>query len=124
MNLDRELKATLDTFSPVKVAFVARVMESLANPPNADIREHGTWLTGSEEWIEFFGLALSVHHSATWGTEHRKQMIHELGNLLLIRCGCAIATWSDRGVRERFQERLRTSRMADRSSWIEDSQVR
>ena len=60
-----ELKATLDTFSPVKIAFVARVMESLANPPTAEIRERGTWLTGSEEWIEYFGLALSVHHSAT-----------------------------------------------------------
>ena len=40
-------------------------MESLAHPPNADIREHGTWLTGSTEWIEYFGLALSVHHSAS-----------------------------------------------------------
>ena len=60
-----ELKAKLDTFSPVKIGFVARVMDSLANPPRADIREPGTWLTGSEEWIEYFGLALSVHHSAT-----------------------------------------------------------
>lgn len=40
-------------------------MESLANPPSASIRERDTWLTGSEEWIEYFGLALSVHHSAT-----------------------------------------------------------
>ena len=40
-------------------------MDSLANPPSAKIREPGTWLTGSEEWIEYFGLALSVHHSAT-----------------------------------------------------------
>lgn len=64
MTLD-ELKATLDTFSPVKIEFVARVMESLANPPHANIRERGTWLTRSEEWIEYFGLALSVHHSAT-----------------------------------------------------------
>ena len=64
MTLD-ELKTTLDTFSPVKIEFVVRVMESLANPPNADIKESGTWLTGSREWIEYFGLALSVHHSAT-----------------------------------------------------------
>ena len=64
MTLD-ELKATLDTFSPVKIEFVARVMESLANPPNSIIKQHGTWLTGSPEWIEYFGLALSVHHSAT-----------------------------------------------------------
>ena len=60
-----ELKAKLDTFSPVKIEFVARVMESLANPPSAEIKQRGTWLTESEEWIEYFGLALSVHHSAT-----------------------------------------------------------
>ena len=64
MTLD-ELKARLDSFSPVQIEFVARVMESLAHPPNADIREQGTWLTKSSEWIEYFGLALSVHHSAT-----------------------------------------------------------
>ena len=46
-----ELKAKLDTFSPVKIEFVAKVMDSLANPPSAKIREPGTWLTGSEEWI-------------------------------------------------------------------------
>lgn len=60
-----ELKAKLDTFSPVKIEFVAGVMESLANPPSAEIKQRDTWLTGSEEWIEYFGLALSVHHSAT-----------------------------------------------------------
>ncbi len=60
-----ELKAKLDTFSPVKIEFVARVMESLANPPTAEIKKRGTWLTGSADWIEYFGLALSVHHSAT-----------------------------------------------------------
>ena len=60
-----ELKATLDTFSPVKIEFVAKVMESLANPPNASIRSKGTWLTSEPDWIEYFGLALSVHHGAT-----------------------------------------------------------
>ena len=64
MTLD-ELKATLDSFSPVKIEFVARVMESLANPPSANIRSKGTWLTGEADWIEYFGLALSVHHGAT-----------------------------------------------------------
>ena len=61
----KELKATLDSFSPVQIEFVARVMDSLANPPSADIRRAGTWLTGTPEWIEYFGLALSVHHSST-----------------------------------------------------------
>ena len=64
MTLD-ELKATLDSFSPVKIEFVARVMESLANPPSANIRSRGTWLTSEPDWIEYFGLALSVHHGAT-----------------------------------------------------------
>ena len=60
-----ELKAMLDSFSPVKIEFVARVAESLANFPGADIRSTGTWLTSEPDWIEYFGLALSVHHGAT-----------------------------------------------------------
>lgn len=64
MTLD-DLKAKLDAFSPVQIEFVARVVDSLSNPPSLDIREHGTWLTGVPAWIEYFGLALSVHHSAT-----------------------------------------------------------
>lgn len=60
-----ELKATLDSFPPVKIEFVARVMESLANPPSANIRSRGTWLTSEPDWIEYFGLASSVHHGAT-----------------------------------------------------------
>lgn len=64
MTLD-DLKARLDAFSPTQIKFVARVVDSLSRPPNADIREHGTWLTSCNEWIEYFSLALSVHHSAT-----------------------------------------------------------
>ena len=64
MTLDN-LKARLDSFSPVQIKFVATVMDSLSNPPSADIRAQGTWLTGVAAWIEYFGLALSVHHSAT-----------------------------------------------------------
>ena len=64
MTLD-ELKAALDSFSPVKIEFVVRAMESLANPPSANIRSAGTWLTSERDWIEYFGLALSVHHGAT-----------------------------------------------------------
>ena len=60
-----ELKAALDTFSPAKVAFAARVIDALSNPPSVDIRSAGTWLTDSDDWIEYFGLALSVHHGAT-----------------------------------------------------------
>ena len=44
---------------------MARVIESLANPPSVDIRVKGTWLTSEPDWIEYFGLAWSVHHGAT-----------------------------------------------------------
>ena len=64
MTLD-DLRARLDSFSPVQLEFVARVMDSLARPPSVDIRRAGTWLTGSPEWIEYFGLALSLHHSVS-----------------------------------------------------------
>ena len=64
MTLD-ELKAELDRFSQTQIEFVATVVKSLSNPPRTDIREQGTWLTGSPEWVEYFSLALSVHHGAT-----------------------------------------------------------
>ena len=60
-----ELKAELDEFSQAKIEFVATVVRSLSNPPQANIRQRGTWLTGSPEWMEYFSLALSVHHGAT-----------------------------------------------------------
>lgn len=60
-----EIKAKLETFSPAKVKFVANVVSALANPPRARIRQEDTWLTGWPDWIEYFGLALSVHHGTT-----------------------------------------------------------
>lgn len=64
MTLD-ELKAKLDTFSAAKIAFVASVVESLSKPTHANIRSAGTWLTAEPDWVEYFGLALAVHHAAT-----------------------------------------------------------
>lgn len=63
MTLD-ELKAKLDEFSPVKVEFVSRMVDSLSRPPRTDTTGE-TWITASPEWVEYFGLALSVHHGAT-----------------------------------------------------------
>jgi len=60
-----EIKSKLDGLSPVKVSFVAKVIEALSNPPALDVRSVGTWLTDNPEWTEYFGLALSVHHGAT-----------------------------------------------------------
>ena len=62
MTLD-ELKDRLDALSPTGIRFVARMVESLYAPPQARVNEQGTWLTA--DWIEYFGLALSVHHGTT-----------------------------------------------------------
>lgn len=87
MTLD-EIKAALDTFSPAKVAFVAKVVESLAHPPHAEtIRSPGTWLTARADWIEYFGLALSLHHAAT--TEPLKLMSFET----VFRNACEHVGW-------------------------------
>ena len=87
MTLD-DLKARLDEFSPVKVEFVARVVDSLSNPPNARIHAEGTWLTEPGDWIEYFGLALSVHHGAT--TEPLGLMSFET----VFRNACKYMSWS------------------------------
>ena len=60
-----EIKSKLDNLSPVKVSFVAKVIEALANPPALNVRSAGTWLIDNPQWTEYFGLALSVHHGAT-----------------------------------------------------------
>ena len=63
---DREkLKERIDTLSPSAVRFVARMVDSLSSPPTASIGEEATWLTCCPDWIEYFGLSLSVHHGTT-----------------------------------------------------------
>ena len=61
----KELKAKLDQLSPAKVRFVANVVDSLSHPPRASICERGTWITAVPDWIEYFGLVVSVHHGTT-----------------------------------------------------------
>lgn len=60
-----ELKAKLDQLSPAKIRFVENVVDSLSNPPRASICERETWITDVPDWIEYFGLAVSVHHGTT-----------------------------------------------------------
>ncbi len=45
------------------IRFVARLIDSLSCPPRSDVTS--TWITSSPEWVEYFGLAISVHHSNT-----------------------------------------------------------
>lgn len=58
-----DLKKRLDTLSPTGIRFVARMVDSLSVPPVARARSPSSWLP--DEWIEYFGLALSVHHGTT-----------------------------------------------------------
>ena len=60
-----ELKTRLDGLSPAAVRFVARVVEALSAPPRVAAHPQGTWITRCPDWIEYFGLALSVHHGTT-----------------------------------------------------------
>ena len=63
---DREdLKVRIDSLSDTAARFVSRIVDSLSSPPSATTREPGTWISGTPDWIEYFGLALSVHHGTT-----------------------------------------------------------
>ena len=59
-----DLKAELDKLSPVKIEFIARMARSLSNPPQVKTGRE-TWITEFPDWIEYFGVALSVHHGTT-----------------------------------------------------------
>ena len=65
MNDLENLKAKIDGLSPTAIRFVTRMVDSVSSPPKALTGEVATWLSGTPEWIEYFGLALSVHHGAT-----------------------------------------------------------
>ena len=64
---DREaLKRSIDDLSPMRVRFVARMIASLADPPQVQLPEpEPTWITAEPDWIEHFGLMISAHHAIT-----------------------------------------------------------
>ena len=59
-----EFEAGLGEFSPAKVEFVSRMVDSLSRPQQFDIGSE-IWITASPDWVEYFDLSLSVHHGAT-----------------------------------------------------------
>ena len=61
------------------------MVDSLSAPPRAEINEQATWLT--PEWIEYFGLSLSVHHGMT--TEPLAQKSFEI----VFRNACDSVGW-------------------------------
>ena len=64
---DREaLKRNIDGLSQMGVRFVARMVESLADPPRVQFPEpESTWINAEPDWIEYFGLMISAHHGIT-----------------------------------------------------------
>ena len=65
MNDRADLKAKIDGLSETAIRFVARMVDSLSSPPAATTAKPSTWISGTWDWIEYFGLALSVHHGTT-----------------------------------------------------------
>ena len=65
MNDREELKNKIDSLSDTAIRFVARMVSSLSSPPTALPSKSPTWISGTPEWIEYFGLTLSVHHGTT-----------------------------------------------------------
>ena len=64
---DREaLQRRIDDLSPMGVRFVTRMVDSLADPPQARLpAPEPTWITVEPDWIEYFGLMISAHHGVT-----------------------------------------------------------
>lgn len=81
------LKAKLDRMSPAKIRFVAQMVDALERSPVAAVKQRHTWITGSADWLEHFGLALSVHHGAT--SEPLRLESFEA----VFRGACATAEW-------------------------------
>ena len=79
------LKKRLDALSPTGIRFVARMVESLSVPPRAKINEQKTWLPS--DWIEYFGLALSIHHGTT------TQPLEQKGFETVFRNACESVGW-------------------------------
>lgn len=87
MNDRDNLKARIDTLSPMAVRFVARLVDSLSEAPTPDT-VIPTWLTEDPEWIEYFGLAISAHHGTT--TEPLGLTSFEI----VFRNACEAVNWS------------------------------
>ena len=104
MNDRFDLNARIDRLSDTAVRFVARIVESLSSPPTPITREPRTWISGKADWIEYFGLTLSVHHGTTiealgldgfeaafanacesvgWRVERAKSMTHRFSDLVV-----------------------------------------
>ena len=61
-----DLRRRIDALSDMGVRFVARLVESLSDPPTAqDFAQRSTWIAAKPDWLEYFGLLISAHHGLT-----------------------------------------------------------
>ena len=94
-----QLKAKLDGLSPAGIRFVARVVQALSHPPRTGVLASGTWITQSANWMEYFSLALSLHH----GTSHEPLQLTSFETVF--RGACESVGWplgSLRSATQRF----------------------
>ena len=82
-----ELKKRLESLSPTAIRFVGRMVDSLSSPPAARLSDSETWLTAVPEWVEYFGLALSVHHGTT------TEPLAQKGFEAVFRNACEAVEW-------------------------------
>jgi len=58
-----DLRASIESLSPMGIRFVRRILDSLSSPLQAEVSD--TWLGQTPGWVEYFGLSISVHHGTT-----------------------------------------------------------
>ena len=89
MSARDELRRRLDDLSPMGVHFVARMVESLSDPPQAQrSAPRQTWITAEPDWIEYFGLLISAHHGLA------VDALKETGFENAFRSACEAVGWS------------------------------
>lgn len=60
------VRRLIDELSPMGIRFVSRMVEALTNPPRTRIESpQPTWINGTDDWVEYFGLMISAHHGNT-----------------------------------------------------------
>ena len=83
------LRRKIDDLSPMGIHFVARMVDSLSDPPRAHTSaSQPTWITAVPDWIEYFGLLISAHHGLA------VDALKETGFENAFRDACETVGWS------------------------------
>ncbi len=89
MGDSESLRRKIDDLSPMGVRFVARMVNSLSDPPQAQgSASQPTWITAEPDWIEYFGLLVSAHHGLA------VDALKETGFENAFRDACEAVGWS------------------------------